>query len=344
MASKTDEFAAYCREAMALLARMNSGEAMEAWHQQNLAPSGRLNGWRRQIGQVAADQRRDFGKAINDGAAELAAAFEQRRREISDLELAARLQAEAIDVTLPSRPRRVGRYHPVTLMLREVCSAFVSMGFSIFESPHVELDVNNFQLLNIPPHHPARDMHDTFYVSEDVVLRTHTSPGQIRAMRAYAPNPLRVVLPGLCYRHENVTPRSETQFHQIEGLLIGPRVRMSDLKGLVLQFARLVFGDNQVIRLRGSYFPFTEPSVEVDMKCTICAGSGCRVCKLSGWLELLGAGLVHPTVLQNGGYDPSVVRGIAFGMGIERMVLLRHGIDDIRYFFQNDIRLTSQFV
>jgi phenylalanyl-tRNA synthetase alpha chain len=231
----------------------------------------------------------------------------------------------------------------VTLALREVVGVFEQMGFVVYESPHVELDELNFELLNMPPDHPARDMQDTFYVSDDVVLRTHTSAGQVRAMRQLCPGPVRVILPGLCYRHENITPRSEIQFHQIEGLLVGPEVRLSDLKGVLLKFARALFGPNQAIRMRGSYFPFTEPSCEVDIRCTLCDGKGCRVCKQSGWLELLGAGLVHPVVLRNGGYDPTKVRGIAFGMGIERLVLLRHGIDDIRLIFQNDLRFLRQF-
>jgi phenylalanyl-tRNA synthetase alpha chain len=217
------------------------------------------------------------------------------------------------------------------------------MGFSTFESRHTELDEYNFELLNMPPEHPARDMQDTFYLSDRTVLRTHTSAGQVRAMRLYAPEPVRVILPGLCYRHENITTRSEIQFHQIEGLMVGKTVRLSDLKGVLLRFARQAFGKDQRIRMRGSYFPFTEPSVEVDIRCTLCAGRGCRVCKHSGWLELLGAGLVHPVVLQNGGYDPQRVRGIAFGMGIERMVMLQYGIDDIRHFFQNDLRFLRQF-
>ena len=228
-------------------------------------------------------------------------------------------------------------------MLREVERVFQEMGFSTFESPHAELDEFNFELLNMPPDHPARDMQDTFYLSERTVLRTHTSAGQVRAMRAYAPRPVRVILPGLCYRHENITTRSEIQFHQVEGLMVGPSVRLSDLKGVLLRFARQVFGRDQRIRLRGSYFPFTEPSVEVDIRCTLCGGRGCRGWNNRGWLELLGAGLVHPVVLQNGGYDPSAVRGIAFGMGIERMVMLLHGSGGIRHFFQNDLRFLRQF-
>jgi phenylalanyl-tRNA synthetase alpha chain len=230
--------------------------------------------------------------------------------------------------------------------MREVLDVFQRMGFSVFESPHVETDDYNFGLLNMPADHPARDMQDTFYLDGERLLRTHTSAGQIRAMRELGGNgtrPVRVVLPGLCYRNENITTRSEIQFHQVEGLLVGRTVRMSDLKGVLLQYARLLFGPEQRVRLRGSYFPFTEPSVEVDIRCTLCNGNGCRVCKQTGWLELLGAGMVHPVVLANGGYDPDEWRGFAFGMGIERTVLQRYDIHDIRYLFGNDLRLLQPF-
>ena len=272
--------------------------------------------------------------------------FHQRREVVKTRELAARIAAEARDVTLPPRPRPAGAYHPVTLVMREVLDVFQRMGFSVFESPHVETDDYNFGLLNMPADHPARDMQDTFYLDGERLLRTHTSAGQIRAMRELGANgtrPVRVVLPGLCYRNENITTRSEIQFHQVEGLLVGRSVRMSDLKGVLLQYARLLFGPEQQVRLRGSYFPFTEPSVEVDIRCTLCAGNGCRVCKQTGWLELLGAGMVHPVVLANGGYDPAEWRGFAFGMGIERTVLQRYDIHDIRYLFGNDLRLLQQF-
>jgi phenylalanyl-tRNA synthetase alpha chain len=341
---KVEDLEQYRNEALSALNGVTDTKSAEEWYRVHLARSGRVASLKKQIGQAAQEERPAFGTMINNVAAQLEAAFKARQEEVKTARLAEQMMSEAIDVTLPPRPRRVGGYHPVTLMLREVYSVFASMGFTVFDSPHVELDEYNFQLLNIPPYHPARDMQDTFFVSPEVVLRTHTSPGQIRAMRLYAPGPVQVILPGLCYRHEDVTPRSEMQFHQVEGLLVGPHVRMSDLKGILHQFARVVFGDDQEIRLRGSYFPFTEPSVEVDIKCTICAGAGCRVCKHSGWLELLGSGLVHPVVLQNGGYDPTKVRGIAFGIGIERMILLRHGINDIRYFYQNDLRFLRQFV
>jgi phenylalanyl-tRNA synthetase alpha chain len=333
----------YRGEALAQLARAETSKAVEAWHLDHMSRNGRLNQWRRKIGSVPPEGRKEFGRRVNLVADELLAAFSERKKRVELDSLSERMQREAVDVTLPTRPRRTGGFHPITQMLRTVCDVFTAMGFSIYEAPHVELDVYNFELLNMPLYHPARDMQDTFYVTPEVLLRTHTSPGQIRAMQEYAPEPVRLILPGLCYRNEAITPRSEIQFHQVEGLVIGPNIQMSDLKGILIQFARAVFGEDQDVRLRGSYFPFTEPSVEVDVHCLLCRGVGCRLCKHTGWLELLGAGMVHPIVLRNGGYDPERVRGIAFGMGIERIVLQLHQIDDIRYFFQNDLRFLRQF-
>jgi phenylalanyl-tRNA synthetase alpha chain len=217
------------------------------------------------------------------------------------------------------------------------------MGFQIFDSREVESDLYNFELLNIPPYHPARDMWDTFYINDRVVLRTHTSPGQIRAMQAFYPHPIRVILPGMCYRYEAITARSEIMFHQVEGLAVGPNITMADLKGVLVNFARRMFGDDRQVRFRCSHFPFTEPSVEMDMDCLVCAGKGCTICKHSGWLEILGAGMVHPQVLRNGGYDPEMCSGFAFGMGPERITMLKYGINDIRFFFSNDLRFLEQF-
>ena len=333
----------YAAEAQSALEAVETVDDAELWYRAHLAPSGQANAWRRKIGSVPGPERKNFGGQVNTVVKGLEAEYETRRADVEAKALEARLKTEKVDVTLPARQQTRGALHPIRSTLREVCSIFGEMGFSIFETPHTELSVYNFDKLNMPPEHPARDMQDTLYVSDDVVLRTHTSAGQIRAMEKLGPGPIRVVLPGLCYRAENITTRSEMQFHQVEGLLVGEDVQMSDLKGVLLQFARRAFGEDQKLRLRGSYFPFTEPSVEVDILCTICLGDGCGLCKKTGWLELLGAGLVHPTVLENGGYDPSRYRGIAFGMGIERMVLLRHQIDDIRYFYGNDLRFLSEF-
>lgn len=340
---QADTVEGYLHEALTELAAVDGSAALKAWYQRHLAPSGQATAWKRRVGQVPPAERRAFGEAANRVARQLEQAYAERGEAVARDELAERLRTERVDVTLPPRAQPRGGLHPINATLREICAVFGEMGFAVYETPHVETDDFNFGLLNMPPHHPARDMQDTFYAGDGVVLRTHTSAGQIRAMRELGPGPIRVILPGLCYRNEDVTARSEMQFHQVEGLLVGPKVRMSDLKGVLLQFARRCFGDRQEVRLRGSYFPFTEPSVEADIRCTLCAGSGCRVCKHSGWLELLGAGLVHPVVLRNGGYDPDVNRGIAFGMGIERMVMLRHGIDDIRQFFRDDLRFLTRF-
>ena len=325
------------------LADVDDITALDEWHREHIGRSGHITKLRRLVGSVAPDARADFGRRVNEAADTLTRRHDELRDQLLAIQRSDEARARAVDVTMPPRHTRRGRLHPVTATMREVCGVFEDMGFSIFDTPHVELDELNFQLLNIPPHHPARDMQDTFYVSDSIVLRTHTSAGQIRAMRHFAPGPVRVVLPGLCYRNEDVTPRSEMQFHQVEGVLVGPNIQMSDLKGVLSLFARRIFGADQAIRFRGSYFPFTEPSVEVDVKCTVCAGLGCRMCKQTGWLELLGAGLMHPDVLRNGGYDPDRVRGIAFGLGIERIVLLRHEMSDIRHFFKNDLRVLSQF-
>jgi phenylalanyl-tRNA synthetase alpha chain len=241
----------------------------------------------------------------------------------------------------------VGGLHPSTQTLRELYDIWADMGFQVFRSRDVESDEMNFTLLNIPEHHPARDMWDTFHTTTPgVILRTHTSPGQIHAMRELGQNgtqPVRVILPGMCYRYEQVTSRSEMQFNQLEGVAIGRNIRMSDLKGTVTEFARRMFGQNAQVRFRASYFPFTEPSMEIDVECFLCGGEGCKVCKYAGWLEIAGAGMMHPTVLRNGGYDPSIWSGFAFGMGPERMAMLKHDIKDIRYFWGNDLRFLEQF-
>ena len=342
MPEAPEDLDAYSARALAEISGVGEAKALDAWYRAHLAPSGAMNAFRKRIGTLPVEERKPFGARVNQVATALKAAYDRHTELVSKLELERSIQKDSIDVSLPSRPLSRGGYHPITLVIREFEKVFNDLGFATFESRHAELDEFNFELLNMPPAHPARDMQDTFYLSERAVLRTHTSAGQIHAMRRYAPGPVRVILPGRCYRHEQVTTRAECQFHQIEGLMVGPDVRLSDLKGVLLRFARRMFGSDRV-RMRGSYFPFTEPSVEVDMRCTLCGGTGCRVCKQSGWLELGGAGLVHPTVLKNGGYDPDKVRGIAFGMGIDRTFMLLHSVPDIRYLFQNDLRFLTQF-
>jgi phenylalanyl-tRNA synthetase alpha chain len=254
------------------------------------------------------------------------------------------LSEHALDVTLPGRPVPRGRLHVATKILRDIAAIFADLGFQIYRSREVEDDLTNFELLNMPPHHPARDMWDTFHTTTPgVLLRTHTSPGQIHVMRELCPRPIRVILPGMCYRYEAITTRSEIMFHQVEGLAVGEHITMTDLKGTIVAFARRMFGEERQVRIRSSYFPFTEPSIEVDMDCIVCAGKGCSLCKRTGWLEIMGAGMVHPIVLKNGGYDPAKFSGFAFGMGPQRITMLKYAIDDIRQFWANDLRFLRQF-
>jgi phenylalanyl-tRNA synthetase alpha chain len=330
-------------EALASLDRISDLTALDTWRIDHLGRRGTLTQVMRGIGQLPAAQRPQVGQVSNEVKAALEEAFEARVAAIKQAELARTLAQQRIDVTLPGWPVSLGHIHPSTQTLREIAAIFSDMGFQIFDSREVESDLYNFELLNMPPYHPARDMWDTFYINERVVLRTHTSPGQIRAMQMYHPEPIRVILPGMCYRYEAITARSEIMFHQVEGLAVGSNITMADLKGVLVNFARRMFGADRQVRFRCSHFPFTEPSVEVDMDCLVCDGQGCTICKYSGWLEILGAGMVHPQVLRNGGYDPDVFSGFAFGMGPERITMLKYGIDDIRYFFSNDLRFLEQF-
>ncbi len=309
-----------------------------------LGDKGELKTILRSIGQLSPEERPLVGQRANEVKQTLEAAFASREEALRALELEQSLQRGAIDVTLPGRPLPVGRLHPATQVLREIYDIWAEMGFQVYRSRDVEDDETNFTLLNIPPYHPARDMWDTFYTTTPgVILRTHTSPGQIHAMREYAPEPIRVILPGMCYRYEQISARKEIQFNQVEGLAIGRHIRMSDLLGTMTAFARRAFGAQRRVRFRCSYFPFTEPSMEVDVECILCNGAGCGVCKGTGWLEIAGAGMVHPVVLKNGGYDPAKFSGFAFGMGSERVTMLKHGIQDIRYFWGNDLRFLEQF-
>lgn len=332
-------------EALAELAKIADSDALRTWNQTYLGKKGALTPFLRNLGQLPPEERPRVGQAVNQVKEALTAAFAAREAEIKAAELAAALAAEQIDVTLPGRPVQPGHLHITTQNLRQLYAIFGQMGFQVYEAPDVETDEHNFGLLNIPPYHPARDMWDTFWVESehDVVLRTHTSPGQIRAMREYNPQPIRVILPGKCYRYEQITARSEHQFYQLEGLAIGHKITMTDLIGTLTEFARQMYGPQRRIRIRGSYFPFTEPSIEADMDCILCQGEGCRVCKYSGWLEIAGAGMVHPVVLRNGGYDPDEWSGFAFGMGVERPAMLKYRINDIRNFYANDLRFLRQF-
>jgi len=330
--------------ALADLNAATDSQALESWHTAYLGRKGRVTLTVRRVGELPPDERPAFGQRANRVKQELEAAYEKRAGFVKATEMEKALVEGALDVTLPGRPVRRGRLHPSTQTLRRIIQIWADMGFQVYRSRDVETDEYNFQLLNFPPHHPAREMQDTFYTTQpDVLLRTHTSPGQIHAMREYCPQPIRVVLPGMCYRYEQITARSEIQFHQVEGLAVGYNIRFTDLKGTLTDFAQRMFGAGRKTRFRASYFPFTEPSAEMDVACILCNGTGCRLCKYTGWLEILGCGMVHPTVLQNGGYDPTVYSGYAFGMGPERIALMRHGIEDIRYFWSNDLRFLEQF-
>jgi phenylalanyl-tRNA synthetase alpha chain len=319
-------------------------KALESWYVAYLGRKGQVTLMVRRVGELPKEERPEFGRRANEIKQDLEAAYERRAQTLKALEMEKALVEGAIDVTLPGRPVARGRLHPSTQVLRRIYQIWADMGFQVYRSRDVETDEYNFQLLNFPLHHPARDMQDTFYTTDEaVLLRTHTSPGQILAMREYCPQPIRVILPGMCYRHEQITARSEIQFHQVEGLAVGYNIRFTDLKGTLTDFARRMFGADRQTRFRASYFPFTEPSAEMDVSCILCNGQGCRICKYTGWLEILGCGMVHPIVLQNGGYDPTVYSGYAFGMGPERITMLKHGIEDIRYFWGNDLRFLEQF-
>ena len=334
-------------EALVALYKITDGEELAAWRAQYLGRRGAVGKLFSTIGTLPQDERAAFGQQVNALQRELGEAYDKRENLIRSQSLARDLEEGEIDISLPAHPRRRGGIHPSTRTHREFQQIWADMGFQVYQSRDVEEDEFNFTLLNLPPHHPARDMQDTFYTTDPkVLLRTHTSPGQIRAMRELGDGgskPIRVILPGMCYRQEQVTARSEIQFTQVEGLAVGRNIRMSDLKGTIAEFAKRMYNPNAKIRYRASYFPFTEPSMEVDVECFLCSGEGCRVCKYTGWLEIAGSGMVHPTVLRNGGYDPSVWSGFAFGMGPERITMLKHGIQDIRYFWGNDLRFLQQF-
>ncbi len=332
------------REALSGLAAIADSAALAEWRTAVLGRTSPILAALGGLGALPRDERRAVGQRGNQARQALERAYEEAAGRLREAELARAIGAGTIDVTLPGRPRARGRLHPATQTLRQIYAIFAEMGFQIYRSRDVESDEYNFSLLNIPPHHPARDMWDTFYTTApNVILRTHTSPGQIHVMRQYCPEPIRVILPGMCYRYEQITARSEIQFYQVEGLAIGRHITMADLKGTLSSFATALFGRKVRTRFRADHFPFTEPSAEMDVECFVCDGAGCPVCKQSGWLEILGCGMVHPVVLENGGYDPRVYSGFAFGMGPQRITMLMHKIEDIRYFFANDLRFLEQF-
>ena len=317
---------------------------LQEWKTRYLGRSAELGTITEGIRELPKQDRPTLGKRANEVKTRLEAAFQVRAEAMYRIDLDRQLRDQQLDVTLPGRGTAIGRIHPSNQMLRRIYAIFAAMGFQIYRSREIESDEYNFELLNIPAYHPARDLWDTFYTQDEkVLLRTHTSPGQIHVMRERAPEPIRVILPGMCYRYEQLSPRAEIQFNQVEGLAVGASITFTDLKGTLVAFARQLYGADVRTRFRAAHFPFTEPSAEMDIECFVCAGEGCAVCKHSGWLEVLGCGMVHPTVLENGGYDPERVTGFAFGMGPERIAMNIHRIEDIRNFWANDLRFLEQF-
>jgi phenylalanyl-tRNA synthetase alpha chain len=330
-------------DALASIERAADTAGLEALELDVLGKKGRLTGVLRGIGALPAEDRPKVGAAANAVRVAIESALAERARAVGDSELQARLAAEAVDVTTPGRPIRRGSLHPSIEAMREIAEIFEQFGFVTYESPEIEDDRTNFQMLNIPPDHPARDLWDTLYVDvEGMLLRTHTSPGQIRVMQAERP-PIRALLPGRCFRYEAIDASHGSEFFQVEGLMVDEGTTMADLKGLLDQFAKAMFGADKRTRFRPGYYPFTEPSVAFDVECLVCGGSGCPACGRSGWMTILGAGMVHPVVLQYGGLDPERYQGFAFGMGPERIKMLKHGITDLRLFLENDLRFVEQF-
>jgi phenylalanyl-tRNA synthetase alpha chain len=309
-----------------------------------LGKKGPITEVMRGMGKLSAEERPVVGQIVNVVRAEITAKLDEMVAKFEQAEVEAKLREETIDVTLPGRKVNSGNHHPLTAVVEEIEDLFLGMGFTIAEGPEVEQDYYNFEALNLPKGHPARDMQDSFYITEDILLRTHTSPVQARTMGKHeGKGPVKIICPGSVYRRDSDDATHSHQFMQIEGLLVDENVRMSDLKGILETFAKKMFGEERDIRLRPSFFPFTEPSVEVDISCMMCGGSGCNVCKKTGWIEILGAGMVHPNVLEMAGFDSKKYTGFAFGMGAERIAMLKYGVDDIRHFYTNDTRFLKQF-
>ena len=326
-------------EAATTLQSISEANQLESFRVDYLGRNGRISAVMKQLGSVPKEDRPRLGQLANAIKKDLEKSYGLKQKEIISLETAK--QDGSIDLSLPGRTPARGKLHPVTQIMEEVCSIFEGMGFSIAEGPEIELDHYNFEALNIPAHHPARDMHDTFYISGSTLLRTHTSPMQARVMEAQDP-PLRVIAPGKVYRCDSDITHTP-MFHQVEGMLVDKNVSFADLKGVLTVFTRKIFEKDLPLRFRPSFFPFTEPSAEVDIACVICEGKGCRVCKKTGWLEILGSGMIDPEVFRMVGYDPEQYSGFAFGLGVERIAMLKYGIDDIRLYYENDLRFLSQF-
>lgn len=329
------------------LGEVKDTRELESWRVTYLGRRGKLTLLLRKLSALALEERRAIGSQANRAKETLEKLLAERQQSFKSSEAARRMAEGHIDVTLPGRASALGRLHPITLMLRDICSTFASMGFDIVEGPEVEWERYNFDLLNIPRDHPARDMWDTLWVDGDEnasrrLLRTHTSPMQARIMQGQSP-PIRVVVPGKVFRYEAIDATHESQFYQVEGLAVDEGITFADLKGTLYEFARRIFGEERQVRFNCSYFPFVEPGAEMSIDCFVCKGGGCNICKETGWIEIMGAGMVHPRVLEGVGYDPSVYTGFAFGLGPERIAMLKYGIDDIRHFLANDVRFLRQF-
>lgn len=328
-------------EALSALDRADSLQALQDVRVRVLGKKGQLTEVMKGMRELPAEQRPEIGSLVNQLKDRFEEVFATRQEDLRNLAIEAQMARERLDVTLPGRTRQVGSLHPVTLVTERIVEIFARLGFSVEEGPEVEEDFYNFEALNIPKDHPARDMQDTFYIDEDLVLRTHTSPVQIRAMLKHRP-PLRIIAPGTVYRRDSDLTHSP-MFHQIEGFLVDEKVTFGDLKGVLTHFLTEFFGTDLPVRFRPSFFPFTEPSAEVDIGCVICGGEGCRVCKGTGWLEILGCGMIDPEVFKSIHYDAEQVSGFAFGVGLERMAMLKYGVNDLRLFFENDLRFLRQF-
>ncbi|MDR1205997.1 MAG: phenylalanine--tRNA ligase subunit alpha [Peptococcaceae bacterium] len=318
-------------------------EALNEFRVSVLGKKGELTKLLKNMGRLSAEERPVIGQLANEIRDQLETRISRFSETLRDQGIQRQIAGETLDVTLPGTDVRTGGRHLLYQVQEEIEDVFIGMGYSVYEGFEIETDYYNFEVMNLPKDHPARDMQDSFYITPEVLLRTHTSPAQNRAMEAMCPNiPVKIIVPGRVYRRDDDATHSP-MFHQVEGLLIDEHVRFSDLKGTLLEFARQMFGPEQRIRLRPSYFPFTEPSAEVDISCVMCHGRGCRTCGGTGWLEILGAGMVHPRVLEMGGYDPGKVTGFAFGLGVDRVTMLKYGLDDLRLLFENDVRFLKQF-
>lgn len=329
-------------EAEKALAQAESASALEEARVRFLGKKGELTAVLRGMGKLSPEERPVIGQVANEVRSRIEEMIETKKTAVQAEERSAKLREETLDVTIAGRKPKLGKCHPLTSVLDEVKDIFLGMGFSIAEGPEVELDYYNFEALNIPKDHPARDTQDSFYISESVVLRSQTSPVQVRVMEQQKP-PIRIIAPGRVYRSDAVDATHSPVFHQIEGLVVDKGITMADLKGTLERFLKTLYGPEAKIRLRPHHFPFTEPSAEVDVSCFVCGGKGCRVCKGEGFIEILGAGMVHPKVLERCGIDPQVYSGFAFGLGLERIVMRRMNIDDLRLFYDNDLRFLKQF-